>query len=134
MLKYWEWELALRRQPHLVLKLRVFKEQDQKEGVPNFPITDWKAVVGEGRVMAGDKAGPGTWDGCSLKAPNIPGLAGEGPFKAEWNSLLEYEAPEWYRDAKFGIWAHWSPDAYPRTATGMRGICIYRDRDSMIIK
>jgi alpha-L-fucosidase len=23
--------------------------------------------------------------------------------------LLDYEAPDWYRDAKFGIWAHWSP-------------------------
>ena len=23
--------------------------------------------------------------------------------------MLEYEAPDWYQDAKFGIWAHWSP-------------------------
>jgi len=27
----------------------------------------------------------------------------------KWDSLLEYEAPDWYQDAKFGIWAHWSP-------------------------
>ncbi len=25
-----------------------------------------------------------------------------------------YEFPEWYRDAKFGIWAHWGPQAVPR--------------------
>ena len=25
----------------------------------------------------------------------------------------EYDAPEWYRDAKFGIWAHWSPQCVP---------------------
>ena len=30
-----------------------------------------------------------------------------GPFKPEWNSLANYRTPEWFRDAKFGIWAHW---------------------------
>jgi alpha-L-fucosidase len=54
----------------------------------------------------------GSWDGVSLDSP-IPNLAGEGPFKPTWESLLGYEAPEWYRDAKFGIWAHWSPQCVP---------------------
>jgi alpha-L-fucosidase len=27
--------------------------------------------------------------------------------------MLQYDAPEWYRDAKFGIWAHWSPQCVP---------------------
>ena len=43
----------------------------------------------------------------------IANLAGEGPYKPTWDSLLQYEAPEWYRDAKFGIWAHWSPQCVP---------------------
>ena len=52
---------------------------------------------------------PGSsWDGVPLISP-IPSLAGEGPFKPTWESLLQYECPEWYRDAKFGIWNHWSP-------------------------
>src|ERR1035438_7009819 len=50
----------------------------------------------------------GSWDGVPMESP-IPNLAGEGPYKPTWDSLLEYDAPEWYRDAKFGIWAHWSP-------------------------
>ena len=25
----------------------------------------------------------------------------QGPFRADWESLQKYEAPEWYRDAKF---------------------------------
>ena len=25
-----------------------------------------------------------------------------------------YKCPEWFRDAKFGIWAHWGPQAVPR--------------------
>ena len=54
----------------------------------------------------------GSWDGVPMESP-IPNLAGEGPYNPTWDSLLEYEAPEWYRDAKFGIWAHWSPQCVP---------------------
>jgi alpha-L-fucosidase len=43
----------------------------------------------------------------------VPGLSGDGPFQPTWESLLNYEAPEWYRDAKFGMWAHWSPQCVP---------------------
>ena len=32
-----------------------------------------------------------------------------GPFQPTWESLRTYEVPEWFRDAKFGIWAHWGP-------------------------
>lgn len=54
----------------------------------------------------------GSWDGVPMEAP-IPGLAGEGPFQPNWDSLGQYECPEWYRDAKFGIWNHWSPQCVP---------------------
>jgi alpha-L-fucosidase len=37
----------------------------------------------------------------------------EGPFKPTWESLKEYRCPDWFRDAKFGIWAHWGPQAVP---------------------
>jgi alpha-L-fucosidase len=37
----------------------------------------------------------------------------EGPFKASMDSLAKYQCPEWFRDAKFGIWAHWGPQAVP---------------------
>lgn len=32
-----------------------------------------------------------------------------GLFKPDWQSLKQYQTPEWYKDAKFGIWAHWGP-------------------------
>ena len=32
-----------------------------------------------------------------------------GRYEATWESLSQYETPEWFRDAKFGIWAHWGP-------------------------
>lgn len=79
----------------------------------SFPVSEWQAVVDEGWGTTGASAGKGTWDGVPLQAPPIPGLSGVGPFKPVWDSLLQYEAPEWYRDAKFGIWAHWSPQCVP---------------------
>jgi alpha-L-fucosidase len=37
-----------------------------------------------------------------------------GPFKPDWESLkAQYQAPDWFRDAKFGIWAHWSAQCVP---------------------
>jgi len=33
---------------------------------------------------------------------------------ADWTSLTQsYQAPDWFRDAKFGIWAHWSAQCVP---------------------
>jgi len=32
-----------------------------------------------------------------------------GKYEPTWESLRSYEVPEWFRDAKFGIWAHWGP-------------------------
>ena len=54
----------------------------------------------------------GSWDGVPINSP-IANLSGSGPYKPTWDSLLQYDAPEWYRDAKFGIWAHWSPQCVP---------------------
>jgi alpha-L-fucosidase len=34
-------------------------------------------------------------------------------FKATFESLLNYECPDWFRDAKFGIWSHWGPQSVP---------------------
>ena len=32
-----------------------------------------------------------------------------GRYEPTWESLSEYETPEWFKNAKFGIWAHWGP-------------------------
>src|SRR5215471_9427609 len=34
-----------------------------------------------------------------------------GPFEGSRESLAKYQVPEWFRDAKFGIWAHWGPQS-----------------------
>lgn len=37
----------------------------------------------------------------------------EGPFKPTWESLESYEVPQWYIDAKFGIFIHWGVYSVP---------------------
>ena len=35
-----------------------------------------------------------------------------GSYAPEWKSLSQWECPEWFMDAKFGIWAHWGPQCH----------------------
>ena len=34
-------------------------------------------------------------------------------FEPTFESLRTYEAPAWFRDAKFGVWSHWGPQSVP---------------------
>jgi alpha-L-fucosidase len=38
---------------------------------------------------------------------DVDTIDNQGPFRPDWESLQKYEAPAWYRDAKFGIFIHW---------------------------
>jgi alpha-L-fucosidase len=53
-----------------------------------------------------------------------------GPFEPTWPSLSTYQTPDWFRNAKFGIWAHWGPQCeagrrqvlnHPRSKTVAEG-------------
>lgn len=37
----------------------------------------------------------------------------DGPFKPSWESLKQYRCPDWFRDAKLGIWAILTPQSLP---------------------
>jgi len=40
--------------------------------------------------------------------------AAAGPFQPSWQSLADqYRHPDWFRDAKLGLWAHWGPQSVP---------------------
>ena len=36
-----------------------------------------------------------------------------GTFQPSWESIHQYKTPDWFRDAKFGIWAHWTAQCVP---------------------
>jgi alpha-L-fucosidase len=58
-------------------------------------------------LQAAARANPsGTQDATLDPAP--------GPFNSSVASLETYRTPDWFRDAKFGIWSHWGPQAVPR--------------------
>ncbi|MDP4269665.1 MAG: alpha-L-fucosidase [Bacteroidota bacterium] len=49
----------------------------------------------------------------TIKATEIEPME-TGKFQPTWESLKQYSAaPEWFEDAKFGIWAHWGPQCQP---------------------
>ncbi|KQS51497.1 MULTISPECIES: alpha-L-fucosidase [unclassified Sphingomonas] len=70
---------------------------------------DALGMVAGGMMAGGGIAGPALAGGSRAASS-----AAAAPFTADWNSLTQgYRAPDWYRDAKFGIWAHWSAQCVP---------------------
>ncbi len=43
----------------------------------------------------------------------VDAVDNQGPFRPDWESLQKYETPEWYKDAKFGIFIHWGVYSVP---------------------
>src|SRR3989475_11782999 len=43
----------------------------------------------------------------------VDAVVARGPFKSAWASIEHYEVPQWYRDAKFGIFIHWGVYSVP---------------------
>ena len=51
----------------------------------------------------------GLMGACAAQAQSEKPEIAPGPFSATRESLRAYRIPDWFRDAKFGIWAHWGP-------------------------
>lgn len=49
----------------------------------------------------------------AAKKEEIKRVIGEGPFRADWDSLKVYRAPSWYQEAKLGIFIHWGVYSVP---------------------
>ncbi len=43
----------------------------------------------------------------------IDKVVAAGPFQPNWSSLEGYQIPQWYKDAKFGIFIHWGAYSVP---------------------
>jgi alpha-L-fucosidase len=40
--------------------------------------------------------------------------ANDGPYRADWETMIgKYQQPQWYKDAKFGIFIHWGVYSVP---------------------
>ncbi len=62
-------------------------------------------------VSAADPMAPHPQVAPALK--QIDSVIEKGPFEPTWDSLNDYEIPQWYKDAKFGIFIHWGVYSVP---------------------
>jgi len=63
------------------------------------------------RAQQGPDTTPEIVAEAAAAAPAMPA----GPVQATWDSIREhYQTPEWFRDARFGIFIHWGLYAVPR--------------------
>ena len=53
----------------------------------------------------------------------------KGPFKDTWESLGKFEVPDWYRNAKFGIFIHWGVYSVPSFGSEWYSRCMYIKED-----
>jgi alpha-L-fucosidase len=50
----------------------------------------------------------------TMAAAPLAAATHPAPFAPDWASLAAgYRVPDWFRDAKFGIWSHWSAQCVP---------------------
>ena len=73
-----------------------------------------KALVQAAAPAASGQAAPPSLPPAPTPIAAPPGFGvAQGPFKPTLESLSAFQVPDWYRDAKFGIWAHWGPQCQP---------------------
>ncbi|MCT4647996.1 MAG: alpha-L-fucosidase [Carboxylicivirga sp.] len=56
--------------------------------------------------------------GLAFLSASCNGTKEEKKYEANWESVKTYPVPEWYRDAKFGIFIHWGPYSVPGWSDG----------------
>lgn len=49
----------------------------------------------------------------SITIEEIKRIANQGPYLPTWKSLFQYQVPEWFLKAKFGIFIHWGVYSVP---------------------
>lgn len=55
-----------------------------------------------------------------------------GKFEPTWQSLENYQVPEWFRNVKFGIWRTGDHNASKAPVTGWRAASIWKAPTSII--
>lgn len=84
-----------------------------RAGVEHSPDSKWLHGLSEARAA-------------ELVA-KIPSQIAKGPFEPNIKSLQAYKCPKWFRDAKFGIWVCYAPQAVPANS-GWYGRQMYTKR------
>src|SRR5438094_10673288 len=63
--------------------------------------------------------------------PAIAQSTAAGPVAPTWESLAQhFRVPDWFADAKFGIWAHWGAQCQPEWGDWYARLLYMTDRPS----
>jgi alpha-L-fucosidase len=55
--------------------------------------------------------------------------ANDGPYRPDWATLNKYQQPQWYKDAKFGIFIHWGVYSVPAAENEWYPRNMYRPKE-----
>ncbi len=72
---------------------------------------------------------PSEKKGVDRKMAEVDKVIQKGPFQADWDSLKQYQIPDWYQDAKFGIFMHWGLYSVPGFANEWYSRNMYQQGD-----
>ncbi len=53
----------------------------------------------------------------------------DGPYRPDWATLNKYQQPQWYKDAKFGIFIHWGVYSVPAAESEWYPRNMYRPQE-----
>lgn len=95
--------------------------------IASFSMMGTRSLVGQSKPSfaptshTGAEAIASEWERSSAKYEKqriailreVDKVGHDGPFRQDWISLSEWEVPQWYKDAKFGIFIHWGVYSVP---------------------
>jgi alpha-L-fucosidase len=93
----------------LSITLTAFARSTQQD--PLAPTHDVKSAADIDREW---QAAVAKYDGARAAIlKDVDRQANDGPYRPDWETLQKYEIPQWYKDAKFGIFIHWGVFSVP---------------------
>lgn len=64
---------------------------------------------------------------CKTKTEDSISEQPEEKYEATWQSVKQHQTPQWFTDAKFGIYFHWGPYSVPAHETEWYSIWMYEE-------
>lgn len=93
------------------------------------------ALFGSLTLFAGARGNELNWessatrDKAAAKVAEVDSVIQQDTYKDDWQSLKAYQPPDWYRDAKFGIFIHWGLYSVPGYANEWYSRNMYQQGD-----
>ncbi len=120
--------MTVRKESSLEKSLGIFSFMKNKRRLFYF-LASWLCV---GSSVCADNL---KWESAATRAKVDKKVAlvekeiEKGSFKDDWDSLKKYQIPDWYQDAKFGIFMHWGLYSVPGYANEWYSRNMYQQGD-----